>query len=178
MNLLFAALLGACMTTAAAQTSPTLDDIVNAHITALGGADKIHAIHSFILHGTYHEGDLNGKTTVIQMRPFYRVIGSLVDPLKHLHEGYDGSAWEYYPDPGIVVRTVGAAAAATRHSALFDDPLVDYREHATTIEYGGSDTYHGHPVYVLHTRRADGFDEDYLLDRDTFMLDGRRQIVP
>ena len=178
MNLLSAALLGACVTTAAAQTSPTVDDIVNAHITALGGGDKIHAIHSFILHGTYHEGDLNGKTTVIQMRPFYRVIGSLVDPLKHLHEGYDGSAWEYYPDPGIVVRTVGAAAAATRHSALFDDALVDYREHGTAIVLDGTTDFAAGRAYVLHVTLADGFREDLFVNTKTWMIDGYARIVP
>ena len=29
----------------------TLQDIVAKHIAALGGADKIHAIHSFVKHG-------------------------------------------------------------------------------------------------------------------------------
>jgi tetratricopeptide (TPR) repeat protein len=178
MNLLFAALLGAWMGIAAGQTTPTVDDIVNAHIAALGGAEKIHAIRSFILHGTYHEGDLNGKTTVIQMRPFYRVIGAMDEPLKHLHEGYDGSAWEYYPNPGIVVRTVGAAAAATRHSALFDDALVDYKQHGTTIDFDGTTDFAGNRVHLLHLTLADGSREDIFVNAKTYMIDGYARIVP
>ena len=177
MNL-FVALLGAWMGIGVPQPTPTADDIVNAHIAALGGIDKIHAIHSFILHGTYHEGDLNGKTTVIQMRPFYRVIGALNEPLKHLHEGYDGSAWEYYPNPGIVVRTVGAAAAATRHSAMFDDALVDYREHGTTIVLDGTTDFAGSRDYLLHVTLADGFREDVFVNTTTWMIDGYTRIVP
>ena len=177
MNLLFAALLCACPAFAAPPV-PTVSDIVNAHITALGGIEKIHAIHSFVLHGTYHEGDLSLKTTVTQMRPFYRVIGNMVDPLTHLHEGYDGSAWEYYPDPGIVVRTVGAAAATTRHSAMFDDALVDYREHGTTITLDGTTDFAGSRAWLLHVVLADGFREDLFVNTKTFMIDGYARIVP
>jgi hypothetical protein len=178
MNLFFAALLSAWMGITAAQTTPTVDDIVNAHIAALGGADKIRAIHSFILHGTYHEGDLNAKTTVTQMRPFYRVIGNMAEPLRHLHEGYDGSSWEYYPDPGIVVRTVAAAAATTRHSAMFDDALVDYREHGTTVVLDGSTDLAGHRAYLLHVTLADSFREDLFVNTKTWMIDGYARIVP
>jgi tetratricopeptide (TPR) repeat protein len=132
-----------------------------------------------VKHGWYHEGDLHlDHTYVAQMRPFYRVIGSPAHELDDIHEGYDGSAWEYYPDPGIVVRTVGQAARATRHSALFDDVLVDYAQHGIQLQYGGEQTYYGKPVYVIHTKRADGFEEDVFLDRDTYMIDGRAQVVP
>lgn len=178
MKLLFAALLCASTGITAAQTSPTVDDIVNAHIAALGGIEKIHALHSFVLHGTYHEGDLNVKTTVTQMRPFYRVIGNMAEPLTHLHEGYDGSSWEYYPNPGIVVRTVGAAAATTRHSAVFDDALVDYREHGTTIVLDGTFDFAGRRDYLLHVTLADGFREDLFLNPKTWMIDGYARLVP
>jgi hypothetical protein len=178
MNPVFAALLSACLGITAAQAPPTVDDIVNAHITAFGGIDRIHALHSFVLHGTYNEGDLHIKATVTQMRPFYRVIGNIREPLTHLHEGYDGSSWEYYPDPGIVVRTVGAAAATTRHSAMFDDALVDYREHGTTIVLDGTTDFAGSRAFVLHVTLADGFREDLFVDTKTWMIDGYARITP
>ena len=178
MRLLFAAFVSACTGIAAAQNATTVDEIVNAHIAALGGIEKIHAIHSFVLHGTYHEGNLNIKATVTQMRPFYRVIGNMAEPLTHLHEGYDGSSWEYYPDPGIVVRTVGAAASATRHSAMFDDALVDYRVHATTIILDGTTDFAGSRAWLLHVTLADGLREDLFVNTKTFMIDGYARIVP
>ncbi len=163
-----------------AAPSPGVDGLVAKHVEALGGIDRIHALHTFIKHGWYEEGTVRlNDMFIAQMRPFYRVIGDpRTHPLDEIHEGYDGSPWEFYPDPGIVVRTVGAAARTSRHTALFDDPLVEYRRHGTSVDYGGTETFHGHPVYVLHTHRADGFAEDYMLDQQTFMLDGRRQIVP
>jgi len=177
MKILFAALLSVC-TGVAAQASPTVDEIVNAHTSALGGAQKIHALHSLVLHGTYHEGNIDGKTYVAQRRPFYRVIGSMDQPLKHQHEGYDGSAWEYYPDPGIVVRTVGAAATATRHTSMFDDALIDYAQHGTAITLGDTVDFAGSRDFVLHVTLADGFREDIYVNTKTFLIDGYARTVP
>jgi len=165
---------------AASDANPMpLVDVVKAHVTALGGSDAIHAIHSFVKRGWYHEGDFRIDTYTAQMRPFYRVIGDpIVHTLDEIHEGYDGSAWEYYPDPGVVVRTVGEAARATRHTAMFDDPLVDFQAQRTTLELGDATTFDGHPVYTVHVTLVDGFKEDLLVDRQTYMIDGRWQIVP
>lgn len=157
----------------------TLQDIVAKHVAALGGADMIHAIHSFVKRGWYREGSFQIDTYTAQMRPFYRVIG---DPIAHrldqIHEGYDGSAWEFYPDPGIVVRTVGDAARATRHTAVFDDPLIDYQADRTTLALGDTANFNGHDVYTIHATLEDSFKEDLLVDQQTFMIDGRWQIVP
>lgn len=168
----------ACLSSGGATAAPSVDQIVAAHVRALGGMARIAAIHSFVQHGTYHEGDIAAKTYVAQMRPFYRVIGGMDAPLKHQHEGYDGSAWEYYPDPGIVVRTVGAAATATRHTSMFDDALVDWRALGTTLEAGGTARLSGKTVYVLHATLADGFREDIYVDPKSWMIAGYARTVP
>jgi hypothetical protein len=157
----------------------TIGDVVEHHVAALGGIEHIHALHSFVKRGWYHEGDFRIDTYTAQMRPFYRVIGDpVVHRLDQIHEGYDGGAWEYYPDPGVVVRTVGDAARATRNSALFDDPLVEPALHDTTLSLGDDANFEGHPVYTVHVVLVGGFKEDLLVDRDTFMIDGRWEVVP
>jgi hypothetical protein len=164
---------------ATAPRAPSLDELLRRHVDALGGAAAVASIHSFVLRGWYQEGSFRlDDTYVAQMRPFYRVIGSPKDPLGEIHEGYDGSAWEYYPDPGIVVRTVGQAARTTRHSALFDDPLVAPQARGITLEYGGEQRFNGNDAYVIHVRLPDGFEEDYFLDRRSFLVDGRAEVVP
>ena len=157
----------------------TIDDIVNKHVQALGGFDRIHAIHAIILHGWYHEGSFRMDTFTAKMRPYYRVIGDTrTQALADIHEGYDGSSWEFYPDPGIVVRTIGSAAGATRHSAAFDDVLIDYKVLGTSLAYGGEMTIDGNDVYAIHATLEDGFAEDVYVDRSTYMIDGLQRIVP
>lgn len=157
----------------------SVDDIVARHVEALGGMAAILAVHSFVRHGWYQEGAFHlDDTYVAQTRLFYRVIGNPKHELDEIHEGYDGAAWEYYPDPGSVVRTGAEAARATRHSAMFDDALVNYRAAGTTLTYGGMQRFLGHNVYLLHGVLADGFHEDYFVDAKTFLIDGRSEVVP
>jgi hypothetical protein len=178
---LLAILLVAAVAPAAAAASapPTVQSLVERHTSALGGREKIAAIVSYVKHGWYKEGTFSTTTYTAQMRPFYRVIGSPEERLTSIHEGFDGSAWEFYPDPGMVVRTVAQAARTGRHSAFnFIDRLVDYQAQGTTLTYEGERDFHGHRAYVLRARLADGWMEDYFLDSATYMLDGRTQVVP
>ena len=122
-----ASLLICCFSASAADSAPlTAGQIVERHIAALGGIEKIHRLHSVVIRGMYHEpGPFPPGTPdeprnyMALMRPYYQVIGDPDKPHPQLREGFDGSSWEYYGDPGIVVRTTGAAAAAARHTAEF-----------------------------------------------------------
>ena len=97
------------------QSSLSLEQILQRHIEAIGGQEKIDSIHAVAKHLTYREGSfVIPNAFVAQMRPYYKTIGDPKDKAVEINEGYDGSAWEYYADPGVVLRTVGAAAAATR----------------------------------------------------------------
>src|SRR6267154_2026803 len=88
----------------AAQPAPTADEIVARHIEARGGAEKIRGLRTLVYRGTHREGDHVGNAVMALMRPFYKLVGDPDVPNRSFAEGYDGSAWEYYGDPGIVVR--------------------------------------------------------------------------
>jgi hypothetical protein len=112
------------------------------------------------------------------MRPFYKLVGDPDQPNSSFAEGYDGSAWEYYGDPGIVVRTVGAAAAAARHGLAIDGPLFEYREKGSTIEAAGMETIGTRSAWRLRLRMQDGFEEDEFIDGETWMLIASRKVAP
>ncbi len=109
----------------------------------------------------HHEGGtiplgtpIVGRNYMAFMRPYYQVIGDPAIKNPNLREGFDGSAWEYYGDPGIVMRTVGAAAAATRHTAEFlQDSLVDYAEKGTRVELQGMERIHAIATATKSWRR-------------------------
>lgn len=163
---------------AAGTPASPLSLILERHIAALGGIQAIESITSVVERGWYREGDLRIATYAAQMRPFYRVIGDPRNALGEIHEGYDASAWEYYPDPGIVVRTIGDAAAAARHAADFDDPLVRPESRGVILTPGQSARLFGSSEYVVHATLSDGFSEDLFINPTTWMIDAEKRVVP
>ncbi len=172
--------------TALAQPSLTLEQIVERHIAAIGGMEKINAIHSLVIRGMYHEGGEIPAETPIEprnymafLRPYYQVIGDPAIPNPALREGFDGSSWEYYGDPGIAIRTVGAAAAATRHTAEFlHDSFIDYAANGTRLELRGTEPIGGRDCYRILTTLSDGFQKDLFVDKSTFMILASRISAP
>lgn len=170
----------------AAQQDLTLDQIVARHVEALGGIERIHALKSLVMRGMYHEGGAIPEGTPIVprnymafMRPYFQVIGDPADANPDLREGFDGSSWEYYGDPGIVIRTVGAAAAATRHTAEFlHDSLVDYAEQGTQLELQGSEEIDGRDCFRIFVTLSDGFEKFLFVDKATFLTDASRISAP
>jgi hypothetical protein len=162
----------------AAQAPPTADEIVSRHIEARGGAEKIRGLRSIVYRGKYRERDHEGDAVMALMRPFYKLVGDPDRPNGSFAEGYDGSAWEYYGDPGFVVRTVGAAAAATRHGLAVDGPLFEYREKGSTVEAAGMETVGGRSAWRLRVTMRDGFAEDEFIDGETWMLIASRKVAP
>jgi hypothetical protein len=163
-----------------AQNNPSsVDQIVERHIEALGGRDKIVAVHSVIQHLEYREGSfVIPDAFIARMRPYFKTLADPKDRSVEINEGYDGSAWEYYADPGVVIRTVGAAAAATRHSTEIIDSLVDYKTQGTRIELLGTETFAGAPAYELHVVLADGFEKEVFVDQQSFLIIGDRRSAP
>ena len=157
----------------------TAEGIIARYVEARGGAQAIRQIRTLIYRGTYHEGKhVSPHASMAKMRPFYKLVGDPEHPGTDFAEGYDGSAWEYYGDPGIVVRTVGAAAAAARHGLWIDGLLVDYREKGSTIELRGIEKIGGREAYWLRVRMRDGFEEDEFIDRETWMPTASRKVAP
>lgn len=164
-----------------ALSAPDVDDIVSRHIAARGGYERIKAIRTLVYSGgRYRERDYtgDGKAFMALMRPYYKVVSNPEDPASRFREGWDGSAWEWYGDPGFVVRTVGAASAALRHGVDMEGPFVDYREKGTTITLAPPTEIAGRPVYRLVVTVRDGFVRDYFIDQASFLVVAERQSAP
>jgi hypothetical protein len=155
------------------------DEIVDGHIQALGGRQKLDAVRSVVTRGEYREGSFAiPGAFMARMRPYYKTICDPREELGDVCEGYDGSAWEWYKDPGVVLRTVGPAAAAARHGTELIDSLVDYKSRGTRVELLGAEVFDGKPVYDLHITLADGFEKYLFVDRQSFLIVGDRRAAP
>ncbi len=121
---------------ATSQEKLSVPQIIERHIQALGGQQNIDAIHSITYHLTYREGTfVLPDAYMAKMRPYYKTLGDPRNLKVDVNEGYDGSAWEYYSDPGVVLRTVGEAAAAARHGTELIDSLVDAKAMSTQLNW-------------------------------------------
>lgn len=169
-----------------AQQPLTIEQIVRKHVEAIGGIEKIHALKSLVIRGMYHEGGeippgmpIVARNYSAFLRPYYQVIGDPANSHPDLREGFDGSSWEYYGDPGVTIRTVGAAAAATRHTAEFlQDSLVDYAEKGTKLELQGTEKIDGKECYKIFVTLSDGFRKYLFVDAQTFLTVAGRGSAP
>ncbi|HET7453431.1 MAG TPA: tetratricopeptide repeat protein [Thermoanaerobaculia bacterium] len=176
-----AGLLLACAANSAlgAAPRPSADEIVARHVEARGGAARLAAIRTIIYRGTYREGShVSDHAVMALMRPYFKLVGDPEAPIGDFAEGYDGSAWEYYGDPGIVLRTVGAASAAARHGMWIDGPFVDYRGKGSTIEVEGVETIGGRETYRLRLTMRDGFASEEFIDTRTYLEVANRKAAP
>ncbi len=181
---LCAFILGAAAGPAACANDAHIDAdwVITRHIEARGGETALRNIRTVVFSkGLYQEGDFStdGKASMMLMRPYYKLVG-LVDPQDEpdFMEGYDGAAWEWYKDPGLVVRTVGAASAASRHHAEVDGPFLDYAAKGHKVELIGEAMIAGKPAYQIRLTMMDGFVTDSFFDQQTFLTAAERQAAP
>jgi tetratricopeptide repeat protein len=77
------------------------------------------------------------------------------------------------------VRTVGPAAAATRHASEFlQDSLVDHKTKGTRIELAGTEKIAGRNAYKLHVTLADGTEKILFVDAENFLIVAERKSAP
>jgi hypothetical protein len=157
---------------------PSCDEIIARYAAARGGDARLAAVRTIIYRGTYKEGDVSFPAALSLMRPYYKLVG---DPEKldtTFAEGYDGSTWELYGDPGLVVRTVGAASAAGRHATSVDGPLIGYRERGWAVVSKGRTPIGDRAAYRLTVHMPDGFEMDEFIDSESWLLIAERKSAP
>ena len=159
-----------CLTIAAA--GQTADELVQKNIQAKGGLEKIKALKSVRMSGTFDGGGgFQARVGQENMRP------NLVRETFSLQgmtgvQAYDGTT-------GWVIRPFGGRKDPQLMGeddlrdllidADFDGPLVDYKEKGNTVEYLGHDIVDGDDALRLKVTLKDGDIIYYYLDPDAFI---------
>jgi hypothetical protein len=147
---------------------PAAQDIVRRYIDARGGLDKLRAIRTLVYKGPPRPNGRPGRQ-ILRARPFYFSIGG---------EGNDGSPWEAYDEFGLRARVTDAPGAALRHTAYFDDALVMALEPGWNVELTGSERIADRDTWRLRVTYPDGFVNESFVDKETWLLVGRRITAP
>lgn len=151
-----------CLTPAAAQDSGlTVDQIVQKHIEAVGGAGKIKAIRNLKLTGKAQVmgGQIDAPITLIVKRPNSMRLDMTVQG-KTLVQAFDGeTAWTINPFQGAAEPQKSSdedTKAARDESDFIEGSLFDYKAKGNTVELIGKEDVEGSPAYKLKVTKKSG----------------------
>lgn len=164
---------------ASAQETPSLETVLQKHAEALGGMERLDAVDTLRLSGTFIAFSEEGTFTLTRMRPNgyllrYQMLGS------DLVESYDGEdAWTIHPDLGLpqAVPMNHAERAAVQAQADFFGPLIRPDQKGHTVTLVGRSDFEGTDAWELSVVRSDETEETWYLDVDSYLPVGRRTVT-
>ena len=131
----------------------TVDEVIQKHIQARGGLQKLKAIKSVKVTGKFTPAGLGQEIpiTVQQKRPGSSRFDATFQG-QTLVQAYDGeTGWKIDPFQGSSEpeKMAGDELKDAIEQADIDGPLVDYKEKGHTVELLGKEDFEGSPVYKL-----------------------------
>jgi len=158
-------------------TSRAVDAVIDEYYHAVGGYERIKAIRTRHMFGTYVEGSLHATTDIVWQRPALRRV-NVHAPGFEYSEGYGGETWEYNHLTGKAVVDTGGSADVGRRGAEFDESFVDYRAKRHHVELIGREMLGASPVVHLRVTLSDGFAKDYYFDANTHLITAVGKAMP
>jgi hypothetical protein len=171
-----------------------VDVVVRKAVEAMGGLEKIHALHSLVYRGFHYEGSYQqefvrtktSSSVMVRMRPGLRLVGCRPEvpacngQWGRIVEGFDGRrGWELNWPKQRLVRTVSKAEHALRCGAAFDYLFVDYKERGFTAKYLGRQRVLGSDVEAVQIDRPEcGAGMVYYFDQETYLVRMTRAQLP
>ncbi|MEO0573628.1 MAG: hypothetical protein AAF039_18140 [Bacteroidota bacterium] len=158
----------------------TTDKIVGNYLTAIGGYENLQKVNSLVKNGNYIEPAYNLVLDAqqLRMRPNYRKVGNLerVD----FEEGFDGTAWEYHRDKGLII-SEGEAKEAIVVASDFDFPFIDAEKKGYQIKLIGTKEIGGLQAYDISVTMPFENTEyvtNFYFDTNSHLMIAQRKVMP
>jgi hypothetical protein len=143
--------------------------VIAHHITAIGGADRIHALRAVRQNGLL----INGKDTsrlVIENKLPDAMRMEITDAGKTLVRAYDGrTGWQKAPGASIANLMTPAEQKNISHEADLLSGLVDYAAKGNRVALLGTELVEGRDAYKIQVTLKDSTVFAYFLDRETWL---------
>lgn len=169
-NVIFPALLTLGLTTAS--YAQTADEIVNKHIEARGGKEKLLALKTTKMSGSMSVQGTDIQLTLtnlhdVGLRVDIEVAGTTNYQVANKKEG-----WVFMPVMGMAEPTKMDSAQLRSVMKQMDiqGTLLDYKTKGYTVTLEGSEDVGGQPAHKLKVVSADGRADYQYLDKKTFFL--------
>jgi hypothetical protein len=153
-------------------TAQTVDEIINKHIDAIGGMEKLNSIKTLKLTGTSGFGSMEFPFTMTYKLPNAVLLESTIQEMT-MKQGYDGTtAWMINPFMGNKdpQKMNEEQTKGTKQEADFEGQLVNYKEKGNTIELAGKEDMEGTDTYKLKLTNKDGDITYYYLDATSYLI--------
>lgn len=152
----------------------TLDQIVQKHLDALGGLDKLKAINTLSATGkATMQGGLMEAPMLMQMKRPSSMRMELTVQGKKMVQAFDGTtAWMINPMTGSDApqKASDDDTQEMKDSADIDfSSLANYKEKGSTVELMGTEDVEGNPAYKLKVTKKNGRVEHQYLDTKTYL---------
>ena len=150
----------------------TADEIIDKHLKAVGGVEKLKAMQSVRATGKLKMGPMEAPVTLLKARPDQMRMDFTIQGMTGT-QAYDGSTgWMVMPfmgkkDPEKMSEDM---LKNMKDEADFDGPLVDYKAKGNKVELIGKEDMQGSPAYKLKLTTKSGTESNLYLDADSYLL--------
>jgi outer membrane lipoprotein-sorting protein len=156
----------------AATWAQTADEIIDRHLQAMGGKDKLKAVQSERITGKMVMGQgLEAPFTLEMSRPNKMRLEFTVQGMTGV-QAFDGkTGWSVMPFMG---KTEPEAAPEEEVKKMqeqsdMDGLLLDYKEHGRSVELVGKEDLEGTPVYKLKVTQKSGDSAFVYIDAEQYL---------
>jgi len=159
---------------AAQEADLTVDQIIEKHAQALGGADKLKAIQTETMTGkaVFMGGQMEAPIIMKVKRPGSMRVEISIQG-KTIVQAFDGTtAWSINPMMGgddPQKSNDEETQQARDDSSVIDGDLVDYKAKGNTVELMGKEDVEGTSAYKLKVTKKSGTIDYQFLDAQTFL---------
>lgn len=156
---------------ASPSTALTLDEILEKHVVARGGAENWQAIQTITLTGSFSGFSKVGPFTLHRARDQRYYLDHILNEQQVIF-GYDGeSAWWVNPmrSGEWAERVTGIDLSVLMQKVDFESPFFNPEAKGYEVEFLGEGEFEGQPALRLKLVRADGGEETWYLDPSTFL---------
>jgi zinc protease len=167
-GLVVAALIPAVAQTAPQAAMPTVDQILDKYIQAIGGKDAVQKINSRVSKGTFELEQMPGDATteIYQKAPNKIFTDTESGSFGAYKRGFNGTVgWEDNPQAGLADITGGQLADMKRGADFYRDVKLKDLYPKRTLK--GKETVNGKDAYVVELTPAEGSAETWSFDADS-----------
>ncbi|MBX2932699.1 MAG: hypothetical protein KF825_00545 [Ferruginibacter sp.] len=150
----------------------TVDEIIDKHITALGGKENLNKIQNVISEGSLSVQGIEIGVTVTQVNNKLARQDIFVNGMTGFDMLTDKEGWTYMPFNGMQKPEPKTADDVKEGLSDLDiaGSLVDYAAKGNKVELLGKEDVDGTECYKLKVTLASGKDETYFIDPATNMI--------